>query len=310
MSLPKKAGVEDLSIRARRGGLSAEEQRVFDRACAASPTLRVAHRVGRAFDRVSGVRAGDEELIARVADRVLAPVSASRSRAWRRRWSLGFGIAAVLVSSVAAAWWVEAVRPGAAASPAIGGEPGAEPPIGARHPGARERRLPDVSLVAERSAAVRGERSGSARVPANDSAAVGRGTGDRDIDAVGAEDAAGWFRRANAARRAGDFAAAAAFYGKLQASFPGSDEARLSHVSLGKLRLASGDAADAERQFSLYLAEGSGELAEEALAGRAESLQRLGRRTEERQSWQRLVRDFGSSVYAARAKQRLEELGP
>ena len=69
-----------------------------------------------------------------------------------------------------------------------------------------------------------------------------------------------------------------ALYTKLQTKFPGSDEARLSHVSLGKLLLSSGKAADAERQFALYVAAGSRELVEEALVGRAESLQRLGRR--------------------------------
>ena len=40
----KKADIEDLSTRARRIGLSADDQRQFDRACEASPALRISGR--------------------------------------------------------------------------------------------------------------------------------------------------------------------------------------------------------------------------------------------------------------------------
>jgi TolA-binding protein len=120
--------------------------------------------------------------------------------------------------------------------------------------------------------------------------------------------AANLFRRANAARRASDLAGARSLYTELEAKYPSSDEAKLARVSLGKLLLSSGGALEAERQFSQYLAQGSSELTEEALVGRAESLKQLGRAADERQDWRRLVRDFPSSVYTERAKRRLEEL--
>jgi hypothetical protein len=82
----------------------------------------------------------------------------------------------------------------------------------------------------------------------------------------------------------------------------------LSHVSLGRLLLDSGRASDAERQFSAYLAGSDRELAEEAWGGRAESLARLGRIGDERRTWLRLLQEFPASVYAARAKQRVDEL--
>src|SRR5262249_22159891 len=70
------------------------------------------------------------------------------------------------------------------------------------------------------------------------------------------------FRAANAARRAGDVPGASALYAQLQSAFPSSDEARVSHVSMGKLLLDAGRASEAERQFAHYLALGRGELAE------------------------------------------------
>jgi TolA-binding protein len=122
--------------------------------------------------------------------------------------------------------------------------------------------------------------------------------------------AADVFRQANLARHAGDLESARALYAELQARFPGSDEARLSLVSMGKLLLAAGRAEEAERQLSRYLSLGDGELTEEALVGRAQSLERLGRSESERQVWERLLRQYPSSVYGASAKRRLADLAP
>jgi hypothetical protein len=330
MSSPKSIkdnGSEDLSIRARRFGLSLDEQHLLDRACEASPTLRVSHQVGRDFDRVSVVRAGDEELIARVADRVL---KSSRRGIVRGRLAWGVGVAVVLISSGAAAWWTGIARPRPPAF-APGGEPSAEVRPSARRPAtSRIREAPAEGAIepfqhpTDRAEGTEPPRpvmafdDGTSTISAQrdphlnehrSSSSVVR-TSPTPKAAPDGEGARELFRKASAARHIGDFAAAAALYGKLQASFPTSDEARLSHVSLGKLLLASGNAIQAERQFSLYLSVGGRELAEEALVGRAESLQRLGRAIEERQSWQRLLQESPASVYAARARQRLEELEP
>ncbi len=323
----KDPGIEDLTIRARRFGLSPDEQRLLDRACEESPALRVSHEVGGDFDRIAVVHAGDEALIARVADRVL---TLSRRGGRRGRWAWGFGVAVALLSSVAFAWWAGVVRHRSPAlvrdgAPASGElRPGA-PLLSASKPreAAADVALSDVVSAAQSPGGPRSDDPPPA-------IAIARGDA-RDFKALSyakkrkgqalapalatsvaaapdAETAEACFRKANAARRAGDFGTAGALYARLQSMFPNSDEARLSYVSLGKLLLSSGNALGAEKQFALYLAVGGQELTEEALVGRAESLQRLGRTAEERQTWQRLLQDAPASVYVTRAKERLHDL--
>lgn len=309
---PKEIGGADLSIRARRFGLSPDEQRGFERACMASPVLHVSHLVGCAFDRLSDVRAGDDELISRVADRVLAPPSGQGRLLRRERLGWAFGVAVALVSSGAAAWWTGSLRPHAAV-PVVQSTPGDHGGLSgeprARRAAVRASEPPEL----DESPGIEHGPPLSAHVPSSTATRVrraGNGSAPPEVVSAPSETAADLFRRANAARHIGDFAGAAAQYAELEARFPGSDEAQLSHVSLGKLLLASGRALDAEQQFSLYLSEGGRALAEEALLGRAECLERLGRVTEERRSWQRLLRDFPGSVYGVRATHRLEELDP
>jgi TolA-binding protein len=120
--------------------------------------------------------------------------------------------------------------------------------------------------------------------------------------------AATLFKSANAARRDGDFANAERLYSELIAKYPSSDEAGLARVSLGKLLLERGDPSEAEREFGRYLEGKHGQLAEEALVNRAESLQKMGRADAERATWQSLLADYPHSVYAAEAKARLAAL--
>src|SRR5688572_26625083 len=68
---------EDLSALSRRGMLSEADELKLARALAEDPTIWAAHTVGLDFDRSTAVRAGDEALVARVADRALARVAAS-----------------------------------------------------------------------------------------------------------------------------------------------------------------------------------------------------------------------------------------
>jgi TolA-binding protein len=120
--------------------------------------------------------------------------------------------------------------------------------------------------------------------------------------------AAELFRRANAARRRGEFPVAKAQYSELIARFPESAEARLARLSLGRLLLAAGDSAEAERTLRGYLADGDRALGEEALVSHAQSLRALGRSLEEQQAWQLLLSRYPSSIYAAAARQRLKAL--
>ncbi|HEY3666364.1 MAG TPA: hypothetical protein VGL19_10200, partial [Polyangiaceae bacterium] len=122
------------------------------------------------------------------------------------------------------------------------------------------------------------------------------------------EDASALFREAAGARRSSDFGRARLLYLRLESEFPASAEAHLAQVSLGKVLLLMGRAGEAEQQFSLYSHAG-GTLTEEALVGQAQSLARLGRASDEQSVWQRLLRDFPRSLYAAEAHQRLSVLG-
>ena len=117
------------------------------------------------------------------------------------------------------------------------------------------------------------------------------------------------FAQANAARRAGHHEEAIRLYRKLQQKYPDSREASLSHATLGQLLLDTKDPSAAVSEFDHYLQNHpSGEVTEEVLASRARSLERLGKRADERAAWQALLAAFPRSAHAAHARQRLSEL--
>ncbi|MBX3222468.1 MAG: tetratricopeptide repeat protein [Labilithrix sp.] len=123
--------------------------------------------------------------------------------------------------------------------------------------------------------------------------------------------AAGLFALANEARRANETKRAITLYEELQTRFPGSREASTSRVALGRLLLDRADEpARARAAFDRYLAdEPSGSLAEEARAGRALALMRLGDRAGEAAAWLELLERHPGSLHAERARQRLVDLG-
>lgn len=119
-------------------------------------------------------------------------------------------------------------------------------------------------------------------------------------------DASAMFKQANQARREGRSAAAIGLYQQLQRLHLSSPEAQLSHLSLGHLLLASGKPSQALNQFNSALgSSGASSVKAEALYGKGLALGRLGRSSEERSTWQRLLSEFGSSPYAAHARRRL-----
>jgi TolA-binding protein len=310
---------EDLSARSRRGHASAEEERELSRALESSATLRVAHRVGLDLDRSTAVRAGDEELVMAAADAALLRVygNAAAAAAPPSRVVVRAGsrknprkIAAALVaaatisaSGMAAAWWAGIAKitwrtdatPAAAEAPPTAPQKGHSarakaPPVEVPAPLDEAASAPAPAAELPQPLEARAKERALRRV--NHATAV-EGT------------AAELFRNANAARRAGDFDDARRLYTRLIAKYPGTDEARLSQVSLGKLLLANGEAAEAEREFRRYLSNGHQPLAEEALVSQAESLRAMNRGGDERKTWLRLLADHPNSVYAARARARL-----
>lgn len=299
------ADAGELALRSRRGELLSEEQARLDRALQASSTLRLSYQMGRDFDDAQRVQPGDDALIARATERVLQR-SAQRGRTGRRRvWWLTAAAVFVAVGAAAAASVLlvefESAPQRAARSVPL-------PATGSKgHSRASRGADTDTAEAAPKRAPVPAEPAplASSRAASEKPQSEQRSRSVPRFYSSAAE----LFREANAKRRVDDLRSASALYAELQARFPGTHEARVSHVSLGKLQLAAGRAREADRQFRRYLAAGGGHLNEEALVGRAEALSRLGETDEERRVWQRLQASHPASVYRARAHERLEALG-
>jgi TolA-binding protein len=297
---------EDLSVHVRRGDASRVEQRAFARLLQQDATLRAAHQVGLDLDRDSSVRAGDEQLIGRAADAALAsvlaelpaaPVRTQRFAGWQLVASL-FAMFAFSLSGVGAAMWVAGVAPWQKSEEEKESAAPASKLARPARPHPRRVLAPQVEVAPPLAEPAVPENVEPMEGAENLSASRG----------AHAHDPKASFHAANAARRAGDVARAKRLYGDLIMHAPGSDEAHLALVSLGKLLLAQGQAAAAERSFQRYLESGGGPLSEEALFSRAQCLLRLGRAPSERSAWRALLAAFPESVYAAEAQQRLTVL--
>lgn len=120
--------------------------------------------------------------------------------------------------------------------------------------------------------------------------------------------AASLFDAANGARARGDRDRAIALYHDLQSRFAGTNEARVSRVTLGRFLLDGGDANGALSAFDTALRDRPGELEEEAMVGRALALRRLGRDNDEAAAWKSLLSVYPTSPHAARARARLATL--
>jgi TolA-binding protein len=266
---------------------------------------------------------GDEALLDRLVSQAaaesggLSPTSLPAALPLRRRPSrfAQYGLAATLTFAAlaAAATGVQMVVKGPAAEGDGAADGAAAPARGAAKAPARG--AAKAPVVPERQAA----RSPVPAAPdppqlapakgaAQDGAAAAAAEPSQAARSVAAESASQLFAKANKERRSGDTAAATELYRRLQGSFPGSAESRLSHVSLGRLLLDTGSAAAALQQFDRYLSAAGGELRLEALYGRASALSTLGRPSEEQRAWQQLLKEFPGSVYAERARKRLGQL--
>jgi TolA-binding protein len=127
---------------------------------------------------------------------------------------------------------------------------------------------------------------------------------------VAEPDALTLFSRAHRERVQGETASAIRDFRMVIARYPAAREAALAIAALGRLLLDRGEATSALEAFDAYLTSADTVLREDVLAGRATALEKLGRTTAERSAWEALLRDYPSSVYAPRARTRLESLAP
>jgi hypothetical protein len=317
---------EDLLDRARRGVASPEERHRLRLHLAACPACRYEHLLAEDCARAAApaeLPAEDDELLARVRREASRAVRAGagarraiRPRGWARRRStrVVFTAAALLLFAGTFAAATTVVRRVWRRAPEI------EPIERATRPARAHRKVNVASSSALAAAAdddvaapdevreVEPIDQPATEIPAPKPALAPPARHARAL--AQAESASELFARANAARREGKTREASRLYRQLQREFPGSSEELVSRVTLGRWMLDRlNDPSGALARFDSYLANPvHTALREEALIGRALALGRLGRETEERSAWAAFLAAFPGSVYAERARGRLEAL--
>ena len=304
-----RACPDDTLVRARRGELLPEEAGTLEAHLALCASCRMSAALGRAVGPLPPPDDEDEALARRLIEHQLGagapsatvPVVAfppRRRRSPGRSWALAASLL-LMASAASAAYWtvrVKTARRAAAARAAW--TPPARPSRTATPPAGATTGPPPLPLAPP---------TVPARPGPSQSRPVHAPAGATQTAAIDPETL---LRNANEARQARRADEAARGYRALQARFPSSREAVLSHLSLGNLQLSQAAFSDALAQFQAYLRlRGDGaELAEEALLGEARALAALGRPAEERAVWQSLEARFPRSEYSWRARERLREL--
>ena len=292
-----KEQFEDRSARARRHELSPVDARKLDEELAGSAEARLWHRAGLEFDAEGAVLPGDHGSSERVIQRLLRDLPRAPARS-RVRWVALLAAAAVLVASVAGAAVVgvrmlrqEAVLPSASANTAPSPSPATPSAIGARSLPAPDPAPSDEPAMPPSPAVIATAAASSSAAPSA-------------LPGTPAE----LFSAAGQARRRGDPSQARVLLQALQQRFPNSAEARSSDITLGMLQLKSGVPALALRHFDRYLARSpGGELAAEALWGRAQAQFAQGNPTEGRRALSTLLERFPGSAHASAARAKLAQ---
>jgi tetratricopeptide (TPR) repeat protein len=280
---------EELIDRALRGALDPQAQATLDRHLAACTLCAAQVSLAPRFERELAPQPRDEALDLRALDAAMLRMRQSPPATPRRplpAWFRWAAAAALLVFGVTAAAAVIGRR--LAPRPAV-----PVPPPAVAAPAARAPSHPVESAPAEAPAAP--EPPPAKAVPPARAAAQPALT------------AAALFERGETLRREGRNDAAIATYRRLQTTFPATPEARLSFAFAGQLLLKQGRPSDALAQFDRHLKTG-GEVGEEALAGRAAALEELHRTSDAIAAWKSLLARYPGSVYAGRARARLDEL--
>lgn len=297
---------EELIDRARRGGLTPEEQASLERHLSGCSVCAGQLALAPRFARELAPHPRDELLYQRAVEGALHRMRHSPPIGPLRRfppWSRWAAAAALLLFGVTGAAAVMRQRMAATTRPAI---PSAAPAVESRAAGAPPR---SVERPVERPVEPPVERPVEpppAEAPMPPDSPPPKPAPSAHGPAHPVVTPEGLFERGEQLRRARHADAAIAIYRRLQATFPETGEARLSFALAGELLLERGRPGDALAQFDRHLSL-NGEAGEEALAGRATALEQLHRTSEAAAAWRSLLARFPRSVYAERARARLEQ---
>ena len=305
----------DLLQRVRHGLATDQERLALGAHLTSCRSCALLQDVATDFDRVGEVQLRDIDLVARFADKARSVVPMSNVIVQHfgklpprlsRPARLGKMAAAALILSglsAAAYSWSDWPRRAVAVTMV--------------HP---DMKRADSRQLSSKDHPLTGTDAATVQVPAPVAIVVAQAVGVRELG-VGPQktnplparsrvetSASAVYKSANDARRSGQTKVAIALYLQLQSSYSQSTEAALSRVSLGGLYLENGSAKAALAQFDAYILSANRRLAAEALFGKGQALESLGRGAEEVQNWQRLLRQYPSSAYATHAQERLQRL--
>jgi hypothetical protein len=280
---------EELIDRAILGGLAPAEQATLDRHLATCPVCAEQVSLAPRFERELVPQRRDQVLYERAAEAAIRRMQQSppvERRPALPSWFRWAAAAALLVlgSSGAAAVigrWIAARSAIQAPAPAV------------RRPSAR--------------APIRPVEAAPAEAPVSPEPPRAKSVPPAHASVPHAVTASVLFELGEKLRRNGRTDAAIATYRRLQATFPETAEARLSFALAGQLLLKQRRPNDALAQFDRHLSV-DGEVGEEALAGRATALEELHRTAEAIAAWKSLLARYPGSVYARRARARLDQL--
>jgi hypothetical protein len=244
-----------------------------------------------------------------MAERAVGRARAGRPR---RQRPIRIATAAVVTASALAGLWHLGHRPRSGPAPAASESRSAPPSASSAAPPAA---LPPAAPSAASPAAAPPELAAPAaalaQAPASgeraevEPPAPRRASPAVDIDRLLAE--------ARAARVRGDNARARTLYARVARLAAGKPAGAVAEIAIGLLLLERADGGDARaalEAFDRYLAAApAGALREEAMAGRARALERLGERARAAAAWRELVDEHPRSLQAPLARRRLEALG-
>lgn len=281
---------EALIDRAMTSALDPEAQATLDRHLATCPVCAEQLALAPRFERELAPQPRDEGLDLRAFEAAMRRMQQSPPAARRRplpSWFRWAAAAALLVVGVTGAAAVIGRR--------IAPRPAIQSPVPAVQPPAARAPIRPVEVAPAEAPPPPAEPPLAKVAPA------------AHASAQPAVTAGALFERGEKLRREGRASAAIAIYRRLQATFPETPEARLSFAFAGQLLLGQKRPGDALAQFDRHLKAG-GEVGEEALAGRATALEELRRTADAIAAWKSLLARYPGSVYAGRARARLDDL--